>query len=1036
MAITRSWQPEVIGAAERPVDVPRERKRETAWLAAASAAIGCGLFLCYSAKTQDIADVSAAVAEGRLLNLNARPSREQIAPFLFALPDAAEREQAAAEVERFLANRNALPNVGALARIRAGDGTLRRWLTRIKPFLIVRTPREHLKAFLIWAAAYFAAFWLVHVAWRRRRFRGDGSLLPALHLLTGLGLMLSLSIRDPLRDTFEFGRFAAGAAAGCCLLLLPLLRIFDYRRYVGFVYTPLLGAFGLFAALAWAGSGPTGSDSKVNLGPFQPVEAIKVLLVFFMAGYFAKRWEWLREVREKALLPRGLRWINLPRVRDALPVMCAVGAALLLFFALRDLGPALVTGFLFLAMFAVARGRAGMALLGMAILVAGVGAGYRAGTPRMVVDRISMWSSPWDNDVRGGDQIAHSYWALASGGAFGSGPGWGDPAMIPAGHTDLVVPAIGEELGVFGIGAVALLFALLFRRALAAARGSQDEYGFFLALGCGSLIAIEMLLISAGVLGVIPLSGVVSPFLSLGTSAMLANFFVFAVIAGVSARRRADEAASDFAVPSKWVAIPLAAAAVVLTAKAASVQVFGGDLIAKETRVIQEDGVKRAQYNPRLNSLARELTRGDIVDRNGVVLATSRSGRFDRMARIENREYPFGPVTAHLLGDLRTREKFHATNASLIEMDHNAALRGFESYRELAPYVRIRHQPGNAAMNELRARDRTVHTSIDARLQTKAAEILARRLQKAGRERGALVVMRPGTGDVLAVVSAPAPNAEGPSSDDQLLDRARYGQYPPGSTFKLVTAIAALRLDPALERRRFHCGPLGDGRVGARIPNWRRPIRDDIGDPPHGNPDMERALVVSCNAYFAQLGVAGVGARSLVETARLVEVSAGDLKDVQQMLPFAAYGQGTVLVTPFKLARVAALIAADGMMPQGRWVMDASNPRREPPLRILEQQHARFIAAAMRRVVAEGTGRRAMAGLDVAVAGKTGTAQVDHGPPHSWFTGFAPYGAPPSEQIAFAVVVEHGGYGAQAAAPVARELIEAARDLGIISAGR
>jgi cell division protein FtsI/penicillin-binding protein 2/cell division protein FtsW (lipid II flippase) len=1028
MAVTRSWQPEVITALERPAPLPVQRKREAVWLAGASLFIACGLLLTYTAKTQDL-------REDGLLNLNTRPAPQQIAPFLFVFPEGSQRNRVAEEVARLTARGEPLPNVGALARVPAGQGTLRRWLPQLKPYFVVRTAREHLTAFLIWSAAYFGAFWMVHLLWRWRRFGGDGGILPALHLLTGIGLMLSLSIRDPLRDTFEFQRFSAGVAAGCCFLLLPLLKVFDYRRYSRLVYLPLLGAFALFAALAFAGSGPTGSDSKVNLGPFQPVEVIKVLLVFFMAGYFAQRWEWLRETRERAMLPRWLLWIDIPRVRDAVPVMCGTAAALTLFFVLRDLGPALVTGFLFLTMFAVARARAGLAILGMLVLVCGVWIGYRTGTPRMVVDRIGMWTSPWDNDVRGGDQIAHSYWALASGGAFGSGPGWGDPVMIPAGHTDLVVPAIGEELGAFGVAAVAILFAFLFRRALAAARSALDEYGFFLAVGCASLIAIEMLFISAGVLGVIPLSGVASPFLSLGTSAMLANFFLFAVIAGVSSRPRTHEAFPQLAAPTRWIVIPFAAAAFMLVVKTGSIQVFGADLIAKESRVIQEDGVKRAQYNPRLNSLARELTRGDIVDRNGAILATTHRNRLGRAARLETREYPYGPLTAHLLGDLRTREKFHATNASLIEYDQNAALRGFDNYRELAPYVRIRHQPNNAAMNELRARDRTVRTSIDVRLQAKAAGILARRLEKVNQQRGALVVMRADTGDILAMVSAPATNPEGTSSDDQLLDRARYGQYPPGSTFKLVTAIAALRSDPTLEHKRHRCAPLGDGRVGARIPAWRRPIRDDIGDPPHGNPDMERALIVSCNAYFAQLGV-DLGARALVDISQLIEVSSGELKDVQQMLPFAAYGQGTILVTPFKLARVASLIAAHGMMPQGRWILDASNPRSESPRRILDEPHARFIAKAMRSVVTHGTGRRAMSGLNIAVAGKTGTAQVDHGPPHSWFTGFAPYDAPPAERLAFAVVVEHGGYGAQAAAPVARELVEAARDLGIIRGAR
>ena len=94
---------------------------------------------------------------------------------------------------------------------------------------------------------------------------------------------------------------------------------------------------------------------------------------------------------------------------------------------------------------------------------------------------------------------------------------------------------------------------------------------------------------------------------------------------------------------------------------------------------------------------------------------------------------------------------------------------------------------------------------------------------------------------------------------------------------------------------------------------------------------------------------------------------------------------------------------------------------------------ADFLARAMRSVVVEGTGRRAMQGIPVSVAGKTGTAQLDEGMPHSWFAGFAPYDGDRSKSIAFAVVVEHGGYGGTTAAPVARAVVEAAADLGIIS---
>jgi cell division protein FtsI/penicillin-binding protein 2 len=296
--------------------------------------------------------------------------------------------------------------------------------------------------------------------------------------------------------------------------------------------------------------------------------------------------------------------------------------------------------------------------------------------------------------------------------------------------------------------------------------------------------------------------------------------------------------------------------------------------------------------------------------------------------------------------------------------------------------------------------------------------------------------MDAGTGDVLALVSAPAPDPPGirtaAPTPDELLDRARYGQYPPGSTFKLVTAIAALRKDPALKRRTFLCRTLGDGRAGNTIAGWNRPIKDDIGDRAHGSPDMQRAIAVSCNAYFAQLGVHDVGSQALAETAARMGISTGDMTELRRALPFAAYGQGPVLISPFKMARVAAAIAAGGRMPQGRWIEDDSNSRSAEAVDVLPQAEAGFLADAMRRVVTEGTARRAMNGSPISFAGKTGTAQMDVGLPHSWFAGFAPYDGGGARRLAFAVLIEHGGYGARAAAPIAREVIEAARGLGVI----
>ena len=1040
MPVTRSWETTVATPSTRPA-----RPAGILWLAAASIAVAGGLVFAYIAKTQNFTDVSARLSHGGMLNLNAVSSADQLLPYLEIFQDRDARTEAAEKTFAFLQRVGPLKNVGSLSRLRVDRKPLLP-VSRLKPLLLVRTPAQFRRNFLLWSALYLGGFYLVWLAWRARGFTCDPAILPALHLLSGIGLILMLSIRDPLRDTLEFRKFALGAFFGCLLLLLPLLRAFDYRRLADWIYTPLWAAFVLFALLLRFGRGPGSSDQQVNLGPFQPVEIIKILVVLFLAGYFARNWERLRDLRQK-----GLRRLGIPRMAHILPVACATAIAITVFFVLKDLGPALVLFFLFLTMFSVAHGRPWAAIVGIAVMVSAVAVGYHIGQPRTVVDRINMWLSPWDNDVHGGNQLAHGLWAFSTGGVWGSGPGYGDPGMIPAGHTDLVLPAIGEEWGFVGVASVFLLTGFLIYRGFRIALRALSDYAFFLALGLACLLAYEMLLISSGVLGVLPLSGVVSPLLSSGNTAMLSNFLIFALLLAISAGQPSRDNRPLFRMPMRWAGAALAACGLVLIGFAARYQVLKDrEYLARDAHVFEEDGVKRAQHNPRINSIAHEIPRGDIFDRNGVLLATSswdaleqRRGAYQAMgididracSRLDSRHYPFGAATAHFLGDLRTGENFHAPNASLVEHDSNPRLQGYQ-YSELVALVRYRHQPGNPALRDLLARDRTVHTTLDIRLQMRADDILRRHLAEANKEKGAAVVMDARTGDVLAMVSVPEPtppDARGaPPTGDELLDRARYGQYPPGSTFKLVTAMAALRLDPSMRDKPFTCRRLGDGRAGAMVAGFRRPIRDDIKDRPHGTLTMEHAIEVSCNAYFAQLGTYLVGSQALKETADLLDISTGDLAGLKATLPFASYGQGPLLITPFKMARVAATIAAGGAMPRGRWELDAGNTRTDAPRTIVSDEPATFIAGAMRKVVTDGTARHAMAGTPVNLAGKTGTAQLGAGEPHAWFAGFAPYDGDASHRIAFAVLVEYGGYGGQVAAPIAREIMESAQQLGLI----
>jgi peptidoglycan glycosyltransferase len=207
---------------------------------------------------------------------------------------------------------------------------------------------------------------------------------------------------------------------------------------------------------------------------------------------------------------------------------------------------------------------------------------------------------------------------------------------------------------------------------------------------------------------------------------------------------------------------------------------------------------------------------------------------------------------------------------------------------------------------------------------------------------------------------------------------------------------------------------------------------------PHGDVDLRHGLVVSCNAYFAQLALR-LGPQPILDAASIFQIEAArpaTTAALQRTLPHAGYGQADVLVSPLKMARVAAAIAARGAVLPLQWTIDPAVPSDEPrpasqpsPVRFLSEADAATLSRYMREAVTSGTGR-VLTGNVTPIAGKTGTAEVDNGRAHSWFAGFAPYGG--SRRIAFAVIVENAGYGARAAAPIAGEIVTAARDLGLL----
>jgi cell division protein FtsW (lipid II flippase) len=408
-------------AAERRA---RQKRHWTDWIglsvlsiAATSCVAMLAIALAYAGRTNVFERPGHAEATAPI-NLNtvadARPL-EAVMATVFS--DANDRQLAAQRLFQFLGDgrqkTRPLPNVGAIAPLFSQAD-----FAKMKPLFTVRTTDEFRRQVVLFGCLYILAFQAAMLVWRWRGIRTDPLLVAVAHLLTAIGFAILLSRADPLRDSLTFVRFAEGTAAGVAVMTAVSLVDFGAAGFMRLSYLPLIVALSLSVLLILFGSGPGTSGAKVNLGPVQPIEAIRLLLALFLAGLFARRWEFLREIRSPMFRgSRWTRWINLPRAEYVLPVLAGVGLALVFFYIQKDLGPALFLCCVFLATYAVARGRVGMAIAGLALLILGFYVGYRLNISQTLAERVRMWQSPWDNAVPGGDQVSHAIWALATGGS-------------------------------------------------------------------------------------------------------------------------------------------------------------------------------------------------------------------------------------------------------------------------------------------------------------------------------------------------------------------------------------------------------------------------------------------------------------------------------------------------------------------------------------------------------------------------------------------------------------------------------------------
>ena len=890
----------------------------------------------------------------------------------------------------------------------------------------------------------FAAFAVAHIGVRLFAPGADPALLPIVFALSGIGITFVTRL-EPSASMGQIVYLFLGVALMVgTLAVVKNLEVVKRYKYV-------LGAAGiaLLVLPMLIGTEIYGSKLWIKIGSFQfqPGEFAKVFIVLFLAGYLAENRELL------SISNRTVLGVKLPRLRLLYPLFIVWGVCLLVVAFERDLGSALLFYTIFLIMLYVATGRVSYVLIGLVLLAVGAFGMYQIMGHVQV--RVAIWLDPFKDAQNLGFQIVQALYSLADGGLLGVGIGKGlGGDTIPVVASDMIFAAIGEEMGLLGGAAVLLLFMLFAVRGLTTAARAKSDLAAFSAAGLTAAISFQAFTIVGGVTKLIPLTGVTLPFMSQGGSSLLASFVIVALLlrAGDEATGRSTEIANTSTeltpvgyrpggsrgshmlrpaldTPESGL-LGRVALANRLTRTVFLFTALFAVLIGNLTYI---QVFKAAEYqdmpsNNHTITKARYIKRGSIITADGLTLAESIQQEDGTYVR----SYPNGNLAAHAVGYYSQQY-----GSSGVESSQDKTLTGskdYSSWQNALNSLAGITEPGNS-----------VQLTIDSRIQQAAEQALAGR-------KGAIVVLDPRTGAVLAWASAPAydntdiaaameaANASG-GADTSMFDRATQALYSPGSTFKTVTLSSAL-----------------ENGVAALSSTYSSPGRMEIGgadvvsvnEQGHGTITLDRAFAVSSNTVFGQVAEQ-LGADRLVATAQAFGYGQNlgiDFSTAASIMPDPAdmstwelawagagqpVGQGHTpgpQTTVMQNAVIAAAIANNGIAMNPYVVGQILAPdgtviktTRERSLgQAVSSGTAEQVKEAMLDVVQNGSGSAAgIAG--VKVAGKTGTAETNSATPNSTFIGFAPYDTP---TLAVSLVLEETTENEATAAAVAGQVLRAA----------
>ncbi len=790
---------------------------------------------------------------------------------------------------------------------------------------------------------------------------------------------------------------------------------------------------------------------------FQPSEFVKIIFVFFLAGAL-----WEKRTFGRVALTAA-----------------AAGLHVVILVLSKDLGSALIffVGYVFIVF--VSTGNFLYLLAG----AAGGGAAAYAGYLLFdhVKARVEVWQNPWAYIDGKGWAVTQSLFAMGSGSWFGMGIMNGNPDSIPYVDQDFVFSAICEELGViFGLCLILIMLSC-FLNTCKIAMAVGDRFYQLIVYGIGIMYIFQIFLTVGGGMNLIPLTGVTLPFISYGGSSCMTTMILFFIVQGIYIRmqqeerripagkeeqRQKEEKASagkekrlqgegktpagkgkrlkeekasagkekrrqeEGEVPAgkgahsgrkpkgKRAGEKSAAGIVVSSVLFAALFLFMGGFLVRFVVGSEQDMVNNS-YNSRQEILLSRNYRGTVFSRDGEVLAETVMDA----AQNETRVYPYENLFSHVVG--------YSTNGRMgVEAQANYYL------------INTHTSIGNKVANDmagLKNPGDNVYTTLDVRLQEVADKQL-------GLYRGAVILTEVSTGKILAMVSHPDfdPNEiadiwDSLLADDSstvLLNRVTQGMYPPGSTFKIVTALEYIRENPdTYQDYQFNCtGHFGQGDSRISCYHGTR----------HGKVDFRRSLAVSCNSSFANIGMT-LDRAAFADTLKellfngelplTMNYSKGrisvseDMSDA--MMIQTSFGQGETLMTPIHLNMITCAAANGGVLMKP-YVVDrvendagsivkAFHPQTYGSL--MTEEESAILRELMTAVVEEGNAEE-LSGLSYTAAGKTGSAEYNSvkGDSHAWFTGFAPAENP---EVCVTVIVEGAGSGGDYAIPIAKRMFNA-----------